>query len=106
MCLLDSQFIILQDEKVNLIEEEFKFKVESNFSEITFKISEELMSLLRTENLIIDRNWLSFDQDIIIGGGNFGCIYRGVLKSCDNDDGLEMTRLVAIKTLKQRWFTT
>ncbi len=65
--------------------------IEAESNVIRFQIREDLLNSLRNEHMLIERSDLVIDE--IIGKGNFGLVYKGILSS---DEG---SVEVAVKAL-------
>ncbi len=70
---------------VDLIDETAKEKIS--------RIKENYIRLLRADYILIEKNCLILGN--VIGQGNFGCVYKGLLKNVLN----ELKEEVAVKTL-------
>jgi hypothetical protein len=51
--------------------------------DIKAKIRREFYDLYRRDQILIERSYLSLRE--CIGRGNFGCVYKGILKSTENE---------------------
>ncbi len=59
---------------------------------------DETMSLIKDDSLELDLRNLQYDENNVIGIGNFGIVFRGILRYPD----MNCTVNVAIKTLNMR----
>ncbi|XP_077488502.1 hepatocyte growth factor receptor-like isoform X2 [Amblyomma americanum] len=62
--------------------------------EPAFQLDQETTAMLESENLLLKRERLHLGR--VIGQGQFGCVYWGVLKASESDQGEN----VAVKTLR------
>ncbi len=67
--------------------------IDETTTEKIFRIKENCIHWLRADNILIEKNCLILGD--VIGEGNFGCVYKGLLKTFFN----ELKEEVAVKTL-------
>ncbi len=67
--------------------------IDETTTEKILRIKENYIHLLRADNILIEKNCLILEA--VIGEGNFGCVYKGLLKTFFN----EFKEEVAVKTL-------